>query len=95
MFALNNRSRNRRVAFLATLVLGALAGAGISKTAGSAAALFVSACGKLIVAIMYLFNPAERPSPADCEVASACSTAPQTREGSVHQEGETQEQTRQ
>lgn len=54
-----NRPRNRRLAFLAVLIAGSLLGAGIYRTAGSAAALFVSAGGKAIVVGMYFFNGAE------------------------------------
>lgn len=54
-----NRPRNRRVAFLVTLVVGSLVGAGIYRTAGSAAAVFLSAGGKGVVAVMYWFNGAE------------------------------------
>ncbi|KAJ9157404.1 DUF1275 domain-containing protein [Pleurostoma richardsiae] len=60
LFGLHNRPRNRRVAFLVTLVLGSLAGAYIYKAAGSAVAVFVSACGKLLVTAMYLFNEGEK-----------------------------------
>lgn len=54
-----NRPRNRRLAFLVTLVAGSLVGAGIYRTAaGSATAVFVSAGGKALVTVMYLFNGA-------------------------------------
>lgn len=88
----DNRPRNRRAVFLAALVLGALTGAGIYKTAGSAAALFIAAALKALVAIFYLFNGADKPPPpppspeADCEAGSACSTAPQTRQPSIHEQ---------
>ncbi|KAK8089558.1 hypothetical protein PG997_004519 [Apiospora hydei] len=65
-----NRPRDRRVSFLLVLILGCLAGAGIYKTAGSAAAIFVSAAGKMLVTIMYLFNGAERPKEEDAESGS-------------------------
>ncbi|KAK8056755.1 hypothetical protein PG993_001982 [Apiospora rasikravindrae] len=65
-----NRPRDRRVSFLLTLILGCLAGAGIYKTAGSAVAIFVSAAGKMLVTIMYLFNGAERPKEDDAESGS-------------------------
>lgn len=55
----SNRPRNRRVAFLAVLVAGALVGAGIYRVAGSAVALFVSAGGKAVVTGMFWFNGAE------------------------------------
>lgn len=57
-----NRPRNRRLAFLVTLVLGSLVGAGIYRTAGSATAVFVSAGGKALVIFMYLFNGTEEKS---------------------------------
>ncbi|KAK7924680.1 hypothetical protein PG985_006734 [Apiospora marii] len=65
-----NRPRDRRVSFLLALILGCLAGAGIYKTAGSAAAIFVSASGKMLVTVMYLFNGAERPKEEDAESGS-------------------------
>ncbi|KAJ0121258.1 hypothetical protein J7T55_008421 [Diaporthe amygdali] len=55
-----NRPRNRRLFFLVTLVVGSLAGAGIYKAAGSHTALFVSAGGKALVTVMYLFNGTEK-----------------------------------
>ncbi|KAJ4422796.1 hypothetical protein N0V82_002575 [Gnomoniopsis sp. IMI 355080] len=55
-----NRPRNRRLAFLVTLVAGSLVGAGILRTAGSAVALFVSAGGKAVVTGMFFFNGAEK-----------------------------------
>jgi len=60
LLTLKNRGRNRRVIFLLTLVLGALVGAFIYKTAGSAAAIAVSGGGKFLVTIMYFFNRGER-----------------------------------
>ncbi|KAK0632373.1 hypothetical protein B0T14DRAFT_415812 [Immersiella caudata] len=57
--ALRNRSRNRRVAFLSSLVLGTLVGAFIYKRIGSPAALAVSGAGKLLVTVMFCFNGAE------------------------------------
>ncbi|KAJ4295983.1 hypothetical protein N0V88_004685 [Collariella sp. IMI 366227] len=68
LFVLRNRSRNRRVGFLGTLVLGTLAGAYIFRRLGSPAALVVSAAGKVLVTLMYFFNPADKPkvqSPED------------------------------
>ncbi|KAI1100480.1 hypothetical protein F4804DRAFT_336181 [Jackrogersella minutella] len=56
-----NRPRTRRVLFLATLIMGALAGAGIYRSAGSWVAILVSAAGKMLVTGMYLFNSAEKP----------------------------------
>lgn len=55
-----NRPRNRRLAFLAVLVAGALVGAGIYRVVGSAVALFVSAGGKAVVTGMFWFNETER-----------------------------------
>jgi len=57
---LKNRPRNRRVAFLSSLVLGTLVGAFIYKNVGSAAALMVSGAGKLLVTLMFFFNSAEQ-----------------------------------
>ena len=61
LFALENRPRTRRVVFLVALVAGALCGATIYRTAGSAAAIAVSGFGKLLVTVMYLFLSAEKP----------------------------------
>lgn len=55
-----NRPRNRRIAFLFSLVVGSLVGAGMYKTVGSAAAAFLSAGGKAVVTFMYLFNEGEK-----------------------------------
>lgn len=60
LFALENRPRNRRAAFLTLLFAGSLAGAAIYRSAGSAVAVGVSAAGKLLVTGMYLFNPADK-----------------------------------
>jgi len=65
LLALKNRPRTRRMAFLLSLGLGALLGAYIYKTAGSAVAILVSAAGKLLVTIMYLFNGAEKAKEKD------------------------------
>ncbi|KAH8176108.1 DUF1275 domain protein [Sarocladium implicatum] len=59
-FALRNRPRTRRVAFLLSLALGALTGAGILRTAGSATAVAVSGGGKLLVTVMYLCTKPEQ-----------------------------------
>lgn len=67
MFTRENRGRNRRICFLVALFLGALIGAGVYKTRGSAPAIFLSAAGKLLVTIMYLFNGAEKPKVLDVE----------------------------
>lgn len=61
LFALKNRSRNRRIGFLAALVLGTLTGAFIFRRVGSPAALVVSGAGKLLVTVMYLFSGADKP----------------------------------
>ncbi|KAI1367117.1 hypothetical protein F5Y08DRAFT_336998 [Xylaria arbuscula] len=61
LFHVDNRPRTRRIMFLLALVGGALLGAGVYRVAGSAAAVFVSAAGKLAVTIMYLFNGADKP----------------------------------
>ncbi len=59
LFELKNRSRNRRLAFLIVLALGALLGAYIYKSAGSSVAIAVSGAGKFLVTIMYFFNGSE------------------------------------
>ncbi|KAK4217687.1 hypothetical protein QBC37DRAFT_414371 [Rhypophila decipiens] len=59
ILAVENRSRNRRAAFLASLVLGSLAGAYMFKNVGSPAAIAVSGAGKLLVTVMFFFSPAE------------------------------------
>jgi uncharacterized membrane protein YoaK (UPF0700 family) len=61
LFTIRNRPRSRRVAFLLSLVLGALVGAAIYRSAGSATAVAVSAGGKLLVTAMYLITRAEAP----------------------------------
>lgn len=65
LFAVKNRPRNRRAAFLLSLFVGSLVGAVIYRTAGSATAVVVSAAGKLLVTGMYLFNTSEKPKAAD------------------------------
>ena len=60
LFRVKNRPRNRRVAFLAALVLGTLSGAFIFRRLGSPPALLVSGSGKLLVTGMYFFNGAEK-----------------------------------
>jgi uncharacterized membrane protein YoaK (UPF0700 family) len=69
LFALNNRPRNRRGAFLVSLFVGSLVGAVIYRTAGSATAVVVSAAGKLLVTGMYLFNHSDKPKVASAEAA--------------------------
>lgn len=61
LFTAENRPRTRRVAFLLCLALGALLGAVIYRTAGSATAVAVSGGGKLVVTGMYLLTRAEGP----------------------------------
>ncbi|KAK4132484.1 hypothetical protein BT67DRAFT_450924 [Trichocladium antarcticum] len=60
LLRLRNRPRNRRIAFLAMLLLGTLSGAFIFKRLGSPPALVVSGAGKLLVTGMYFFNGAEK-----------------------------------
>jgi uncharacterized membrane protein YoaK (UPF0700 family) len=71
LFAVRNRGRNRRIGFLGALVLGTLVGAFIFKRVGSPAALVVSASGKVLVTVMYLFAPAEKPKPVESPEDSA------------------------
>lgn len=54
-----NRPRDRRFFFLVALLAGSLAGAGIYRRAGSDVALLVSAGGKALVTVMYLFNESD------------------------------------
>ncbi|OAA62704.1 DNA/RNA helicase [Niveomyces insectorum RCEF 264] len=61
LLLLRNRPRTRRVVFLSSLVIGALLGAVIYRTAGSHVAILVSGGGKMLVAFMYLFNETEQP----------------------------------
>lgn len=61
LLVLDNRPRNRRVAFLISLVLGAITGAFIFKEVGSATAIAVSATGKIVVTMMYMITPSEKP----------------------------------
>ena len=60
LFVLNNRPRTRRVAFLISLVLGAVTGAFIFREVGSATAIAVSGAGKILVTVMYIFTPSEK-----------------------------------
>jgi uncharacterized membrane protein YoaK (UPF0700 family) len=55
----HNQPRTRRALFLLALVAGAFTGAGMYKKMGSAFALLVSAVGKFVVTVMFLFNPSE------------------------------------
>jgi hypothetical protein len=61
LFRMDNRSRNRRIGFLGTLLLGTLAGAFVFRRLGSPAALVISGSGKLLVTVMFLFNGADKP----------------------------------
>ncbi|TGJ82481.1 hypothetical protein E0Z10_g6292 [Xylaria hypoxylon] len=65
IFHVHNRPRTRRVMFLLALAGGSLLGAGIYRAAGSAVAVLISAAGKLVVTIMYLFNGADKPRKTD------------------------------
>jgi uncharacterized membrane protein YoaK (UPF0700 family) len=56
-----NRPRERRAAFLISLFVGSIVGVLIFRSAGSPTAVVVSASGKLLVTVMYLFNEAEKP----------------------------------
>ncbi|KAB5536433.1 hypothetical protein GE09DRAFT_1062688 [Coniochaeta sp. 2T2.1] len=69
LFALRNRGRNRRAAFLTTLFVGSLVGALIFRAVGSATAVVVSAAGKLLVSGMFMFNPSEKPKVESAEAA--------------------------
>ncbi|KAK0673314.1 hypothetical protein QBC41DRAFT_333691 [Cercophora samala] len=59
LMRVKNRGRNRRLAFLGSLVLGTLVGAVIFKRVGSAVALFVSAGGKGLVTGMWVMAEGE------------------------------------
>lgn len=61
IFVLKNRPRTRRFFFLLALITGTLTGAGMWRTVGSAPAIALSAAGKLVVTLLYLLTPAERP----------------------------------
>ncbi|CZR66555.1 related to DUF1275 domain protein [Phialocephala subalpina] len=56
IFQRQNRKRNRRMAFLLVLFAGSFAGAFMYKAKGSAFALLISAVGKLIVAVSFVWN---------------------------------------
>ncbi|KAM3546605.1 hypothetical protein ARSEF1564_000438 [Beauveria bassiana] len=60
LFVVKNRPRNRRVAFLISLIVGCLIGALIYREVGSATAIAVSGAGKLVVTIMFIFTNAEK-----------------------------------
>jgi len=59
LYALNNRSRNRRFAFLIMLTAGSFAGAYVHRSVNSAFALLVSAILKQLVMIAFVFNKSE------------------------------------
>lgn len=69
LFAVKNRPRNRRAAFLVSLFVGSIVGAVIYRAAGSATAVAVSAAGKLLVAGMYMFNHSDKPKVETAEAA--------------------------
>jgi uncharacterized membrane protein YoaK (UPF0700 family) len=54
-----NRGRNRRVAFLISLMAGSFIGAAVAKEVGSAPAVAISGGIKLLVALSFFFNEAE------------------------------------
>ncbi|KAH8800385.1 DUF1275 domain protein [Xylogone sp. PMI_703] len=56
LFQRHNRSRNRRILFLACLFAGSFAGAFSYARIGSAFALLISAIGKLLATAGFLFN---------------------------------------
>jgi uncharacterized membrane protein YoaK (UPF0700 family) len=60
LFALDNRARTRRVAFLLSLIAGSFVGAAIYKEAGSATAIAVSGAGKFLVTVLYIFTSSEK-----------------------------------
>ncbi|TQV97171.1 DUF1275 domain-containing protein [Cordyceps javanica] len=60
LFAVNNRPRTRRVAFLVALVTGCLIGALIYREVGSPTAIAVSGAGKFLVTLMFIFTNAEK-----------------------------------
>ena len=61
LFSGNNRPRNRRLAFHASLVLGAIAGAVMYREIGPAFATFASGVVKALVTFMLAFNKAHPP----------------------------------
>ncbi|KAI0409668.1 hypothetical protein F4802DRAFT_155856 [Xylaria palmicola] len=65
LFQARNQPRTRRIMFLLALAGGSLLGAGIYRTVGSAVAVLVSAAGKFVVTVMYLFNSADGPRKVD------------------------------
>ncbi|KAF2717479.1 hypothetical protein K431DRAFT_153876 [Polychaeton citri CBS 116435] len=66
LFVRGNRMRNRRIVFLAALVVGALIGSFVKVYQSSELALVLSAFIKIVVAILLLFNtPGKRAATAD------------------------------
>ncbi len=61
LLAVHNRPRTRRASFLTALVGGGFFGAYINREVGSETAILMSAVGKLVVTIMFLFNGIEKP----------------------------------
>ncbi|MCJ1478610.1 hypothetical protein MMC13_007291 [Lambiella insularis] len=57
IFKIQNRSRNRRLFFVGSLVLGSFVGAIAYKFVSPALALYLSAAGKALVCVALLFNP--------------------------------------
>lgn len=69
LFARQNRSRNRRALFLATLVAGSFAGAYTRKAIGSPNAIMISAAVKMVVVVAMLISPGES---GDSNAKSVC-----------------------
>ncbi|KAK5452142.1 hypothetical protein LTS15_007206 [Exophiala xenobiotica] len=61
LLAVHNRPRTRRASFLTALVGGGFFGAYIYREVGSETAILMSAVGKLVVTIMFMFNGIEKP----------------------------------
>jgi uncharacterized membrane protein YoaK (UPF0700 family) len=62
-----NRGRNRRIAFLLSLVAGTFIGAAIAREAGSPVAVTISGGLKAIIAPSFFWNRAERTESPQCE----------------------------
>lgn len=56
LLALQNRTRNRRVGFLAMLTAGCFAGAFAQRAVNSTFSILLSAIGKTVVTVAFLFN---------------------------------------
>lgn len=67
LFGATNRPRNRRVAFIISLIAGSLMGAFIYREVGSATVILISGVGKLLVSALYFFTGSEKKK----EVSSA------------------------